>query len=459
MTTRLPDGFGVRFDPTVRMYSGGRVLIGGSPTKMLTLAPAAAAMLVDGYLEVTDQASAAVARRLLDSGVAHPRPVRRPSTADVTVIVPVRNNAHGLERLLAALRDHAVIVVDDGSTDPVQCSGDDVTVLRHDVARGPAAARNTGVGVATTEFVVFLDSDVVPRDGWLDAMLGHFDDPAVALVAPRIVAFDADSSALARYEHSRSSLDLGRRESRVRAGGIVSYVPSAAMLLRRRVIADEGGFDETMNVAEDVDLCWRLERSGWTLRYEPAAQVAHDHRVSFGKWFGRKMFYGTGAALLAERHAEAVAPMSMSLWTAAAAGSAATLTRTGLVGALVAMSVTLLRLRKVFTDLDQPTRLAAVFAARGFTAGFWQLASALCRSYWPVTVLAMVFSGRIRRIAFAAALADGAADWWKHREAGGLDPVRYTYFKRLDDVAYGAGLWRGAVRGRSAAALKPNLRG
>ncbi|GAA3173718.1 hypothetical protein GCM10020255_063840 [Rhodococcus baikonurensis] len=89
---RLPDGFGIRLDPKVRTYSGGRVLIGGSPTRMLKLAPTAAAMIGDGFLEVVDQQSAAVARHLLDSGVANPRPMSTPSAADVTVVIPVKDN-------------------------------------------------------------------------------------------------------------------------------------------------------------------------------------------------------------------------------------------------------------------------------------------------------------------------------------------------------------------------------
>jgi mycofactocin glycosyltransferase len=300
---------------------------------------------------------------------------------------------------------------------------------------------------------------VVPRAGWLEVILGHFSDPSVALVAPRIVALDVESNDLARYEHSRSSLDLGPREAQIRARSAVSYVPSAAMLARRRVLLDEGGFDETMHVAEDVDLCWRMEEAGWRLRYEPAAQVAHDHRVSFRQWFGRKMFYGTGAAPLGERHAGAVAPLNVSPWTFAAAILLATLTKLGIFGALVAMGATVLRLRRTFVELDQPTRVAAIYAAKGLGSGLWQLASAACRHYWPVTVLAMICSSRIRHIAIALAIGEGLADWWKHRESGGLDPARYVAYKRLDDVAYGAGLWRGAIHARSMEALKPTFGG
>ncbi|SLJ83200.1 sugar transferase [Mycobacteroides abscessus subsp. abscessus] len=53
------------------------------------------------------------------------------------------------------------------------------------------------------------------------------------------------------------------------------------------------------------------------------------------------------------------------------------------------------------------------------------------------------------------AVADGLADWFTHRDAGGLDPVRYLVYKRLDDLAYGTGLWVGAARARSLDALRP----
>ena len=45
-----------------------------------------------------------------------------------------------------------------------------------------------GAKLVTTPLVAFLDSDTCPRQGWLDALLPHFQDPRVALVAPRIVA-------------------------------------------------------------------------------------------------------------------------------------------------------------------------------------------------------------------------------------------------------------------------------
>lgn len=61
-------------------------------------------------------------------------------------------------------------------------------MVRHPTSLGPAAARNTGLAAAATPLVAFLDSDVVPEPSWLPPLLAAFEDPAVGLVALRIVA-------------------------------------------------------------------------------------------------------------------------------------------------------------------------------------------------------------------------------------------------------------------------------
>ena len=92
-------------------------------------------------------------------------------------------------------------------------------------------------------------------------------------------------SLVARYEAVRSSLDLGQREAPVVPYGTVSYVPSAAIICRRSVMDQVGGFDETLKSGEDVDLCWRFIEAGARLRYEPIAMVAHEHRTQLREWF------------------------------------------------------------------------------------------------------------------------------------------------------------------------------
>ncbi len=421
--------------------------------------------MAEGRLEVRDAVSAQLARTLLDATVAHPRPASGPSYRDVTVVIPVRDNPSGVKRLAGALRGLRVVVVDDGSSVPLH-RGDfadsacEIEVLHHPVSRGPAAARNTGLAAVTTDFVVFLDSDVVPCRGWLEALLGHFCDPAVALVAPRIIGLTESDSAVARYESVRSSLDLGHREAPVIPYGMVSYVPSAAMACRRSALDDVGGFDEGMRSGEDVDLCWRLVESGARLRYEPVALVSHEHRVGLRAWLARKAFYGGSAAPLAMRHPDKIAPLTISRTMLAVWALLATGSRVGFLASLVGIAVTARRVSAAMGAPETNPGDIARVAGGGLWAAALQLSSAICRHYWPITLLATASSRRCRKVVLASAVLDGAVDWLTRRNSANygakhLGLLPYLVLRRLDDLAYGAGVWTGVMRERTLRPLKP----
>ena len=131
----------------------------------------------------------AEAQRLLDAGLAHPD-LPPGAAVEVTVVVPVKDRTAGLARLLAALRadpgtaDCPVVVVDDGSADPAAVAAvagrHGAGLVRHESARGPAAARNAGLRAVTTAAVAFVDSDCVPENGWLPRLTRHLADPRLA---------------------------------------------------------------------------------------------------------------------------------------------------------------------------------------------------------------------------------------------------------------------------------------
>ncbi|MGY1715662.1 mycofactocin biosynthesis glycosyltransferase MftF [Geodermatophilus sp. SYSU D01106] len=465
---RLPDGYAVRLAPGTRRVEDGTALVGGSPLRLLRLSPAARRLLDGDRLTVADARTAALAGRLLDAGVAVPEPAGpAPGPDDVTVVVPVRDRPDGVARLLAALRADPstagvrVLVVDDGSADPAALAAAltdalapaGVEVLRHPSSRGPAAARDTGLRAATTEAVAFLDSDVVPVPGWLDVLLPHLADPRLAVVAPRVTALPPERPGwLCAYETAVSALDMGPAPGPVAPLTGLSYLPSAALLARRAALGD--GFDERMRVAEDVDLVWRLAAAGWRVRYEPAARVAHEHPSATAAWLRRRALYGTGAAPLAARHGALVAPVVISPWSAAALGLALA-GRGGRVAAAGVLGVAAARLAHRLAPAGgrPPYGRAAGLVLRGAAAGARTLARSATRHHWPLTVAAAAVSRRARRAAVAVAAADAVLGWWPHR--GQVDLPRFAAARRLEDLAYGAGLWAGALRARNPRCLLP----
>jgi mycofactocin system glycosyltransferase len=457
----LPAGFRLAFDPDVRRPTP-KVLIGGSPIRVFRLTSAGAAVVdrwIRGEPVAQSPSARALAGRLVDAGLAQPRPGPgpHPGAGDCTIIIPVKDQDAGLTATLDRLGEVAapVLIVDDGSRTPVVAP---FAVVRHDSPRGPAAARNTGWRRATTEIVVFVDAGCRPHSEWLDRLLPHFADPAIGAVAPRIETLMGPGTPawLGRYEKRRSPLDLGPRPGPVHPQSRVPYVPTATLAVRRAGLDAVGGFDETLRFGEDVDFVWRLHRAGWRVRYEPAARMRHPARGSLGAWIDQRFRYGNSAAPLAARHGRDVAPLWSSPWSVASWGLALA-GHTG-AGAALALGTSGALARRAPGD----RRTEAALAGLALT-GHLRTGSALARAVrkaWlpPAVVVAAASRGRsgrrIRRALALSLLGASTAEWLRTRP--NLSLPTWVALSLADDLAYQAGVWSGVWRSRSAGALWPN---
>ena len=120
------------------------------------------------------------------------------------------------------------------------------------------------------------------------------------------------------------------------------------------------------------------------------------------------------------------------------------------------MTATIVRLARRLPRSSRPVASAARLVADGSVASFVQASALLLRHWWPAAVAAALVSPRVRRALAVAAIVDSLFEWRRTRAK--LDPVRFALLRRLDDIAYGAGVWWSAWRGRSLAALRPSLR-
>ena len=451
----------LREDPSTRGFDGGTVLLGGSPLRLFRIAPRATDLVArwrTGAPVGSAKAAQLLARRLVSAGAFSPRPVEAAfGPQDVTVVVPVRDRPAQLDRLLGALDGPACIVVDDASAD----AGATKEIAERHGARfvglnshaGPSGARNAGMEKVHSALVAFVDSDCVPTEGWLGPLLGHFDDPLVAAVAPRIVAAAArPPSALSRFEAVRSSLDRGTREGSVRPGGPIPFVPSAALLIRADVVAGPELFDASLRGGEDVDLVWRLAEAGWDVRYVPASTVEHDTAATLGSFLARRAFYGTTAAPLARRHRGALAPVHLSGWSLAV-WVLAVARRPVLALAALAASIGILA-RRLAGLVRDPVMVATRIAGGGTARSALPSLGGLARAWSPALVLGLAFR-RTRKASVLTLVLPALGDWVANRQA--LDPLRFTAFHVADDAAYGLGVWAGCVRERTATPLVPRV--
>jgi mycofactocin system glycosyltransferase len=470
----LPAGRGVALDDRVRIWRDASVVLGGAPWGIVRIAAAARPFV--GRLKDAGSAglvpSSGVERALVDMllprGIVHPLPTHdhHPDSV-VEVVVPAYERPDLLDECLTALRaaspETHIIVVDDASTsatvgDVVRAHG--ATLIRHPVNRGPAAARNTGLGAVTAPIVAFVDADCAVTPGWLDPLLAHFDDPRVSAVAPRIRPRSNSEDMLPRYEFTRSALDMGPRPQLVALGAPLGYLPSATLLIRRTALGPLV-FDEDLRVGEDVDLVWRLSDADWMVRYEPTSIVTHEIRPQLFDWAKRHFDYGTSASQLDIRHPRRLAPARWSIWNFAA--GLLVLARWPTRGLAVAAGLgvaglsTGLLARKLRASEVSPA-VAALVVGKGLVAETAATGHLLRREWWPLGWLALATAPRSRLGRFAAAtmLIPLAREWFIRRPR--LDPARYVALRLVEDAAYGSGVIASAITDKRPGVLLPLVR-
>nr|WP_281373433.1 mycofactocin biosynthesis glycosyltransferase MftF [Kineococcus aurantiacus] len=463
----MPHGSRVVLTRDVKALDGGRVLAGGSPLTAVQLSDAAAQVLRGWAVPVQDDTSAAVADRLLALDLADPRfddgPATTATARDLTVVVPVRDRTTPLDRCLSALAPLRVVVVDDGSHDPAAVAA---VVHRHGAGlialpenHGPAAARNAGLRQVRTPLVAFVDSDVRAPAEVLRRLGREFADPALDLVGPRVVPAPRAGRVrwFHRYDEIASSLDMGPAAGRVRPGARLSYLPSACLVARTASLAP--GFAPELRVGEDVDLVWRLAAAGGVVRYVPRYVVRHDSRDTFREWFATKFSYGSGGADLGRRHGPLIAPAVLTGPTAAVAVAVLLRRRWGVPVVLGAIALTAVRSARRLPRSEGRHRLALTLSAGAALGGVHQASSLLLRAWWPVVWPLALVSRTVRRAVTTAVVVDVVSA----RHAHPREPLLRTLLgRRLDDLAYGAGLWVGALRERQLSCLavvRPRRRG
>lgn len=235
--------------------------------------------------------------------------------ANISLVVPVKNNQQGILRFLLACMDvfsphscpREIIVVDNRSSPPLIMPrlaswGLPLQILTCPQP-GPAAARNLGAKHATGEWVLFLDSDCLPTPTLIEGYQ-HACNGSVAY-AGAVCA--AQNDPLSRYYETQRifSPPVVWDEGIERP----AYVITANALVWFPALARVGGFDERFPEAggEDIDLGLRL----WTigpLSYAPDAHVVHVTEPDLGSFVRRFARYGRANRLLSARYQTNLAP-------------------------------------------------------------------------------------------------------------------------------------------------------
>jgi glycosyltransferase involved in cell wall biosynthesis len=153
-------------------------------------------------------------------------------------------------------KDFELIVIDDGSTDESAAKlrqfGSQMRVASQP-RRGVAAARNAGVSVASGRYLAFLDSD----DLWLQGKLAH--QTAFMEAHPEIAISQTDEIWIRRGARVNPNFRNLKPSGDIFARSLDRCLVSpSAVMMKRDLFLEAGGFDETLPVCEDYDLWLRI---------------------------------------------------------------------------------------------------------------------------------------------------------------------------------------------------------
>ena len=211
----------------------------------------------------------------------------------ISVVIPTFNRRETLENVLPLLAaqtlpadQYELLLCDSGSTDGTLELVAKLAIpnLRHILPaenRGRSGARNAGIRAASGEFVLFTDADILPSPNLLEEHLRlHRSHPHSA-----VVGLEVQVDSVAEYEQVRDNPYDKGRHMHGRSDKEMSWLffLTGNASAPRQALLDVGLFDENFTVYghEDLELGYRLQKAGYTIRYNAAAVNYHWHPVPF----------------------------------------------------------------------------------------------------------------------------------------------------------------------------------
>ena len=220
---------------------------------------------------------------------------------DVSVVISCYNKGETIaQSIRSVLLQEGVhfelIVVDDGSTDGSSnildafLRDERVKIIRKDHS-GISATKNIGTANARSDIVYFVDGDCVLDQNSLPRLLSSFTSPRIGCVGGAVRAINKSNSIANAIELMQNEV-----ERKWPFGANVAY--------KKDVLARTGGFDESAEAGEDVDLFLRTRKMGFDFAYNPAIVARTVNPESFSSFLNQRYHWGIGFAQLAERHKE-----------------------------------------------------------------------------------------------------------------------------------------------------------
>lgn len=180
----------------------------------------------------------------------------------ISVVLPTYNRENVISRAVESVlcqtyENIELIIVDDGSSDNtkeiIENYKDKIKYIKQDNA-GASSARNNGIRQSQGEYIAFLDSDDQWNCNKLQLQYEFFTSNDVALVSTGSNTYLEDGSLKKIYPSKINTKPIKSFKDVF----IHPYLGTPTVMVKRNAILSEGGFDETLRTAEDIDLFLRI---------------------------------------------------------------------------------------------------------------------------------------------------------------------------------------------------------
>jgi GT2 family glycosyltransferase len=221
-----------------------------------------------------------------------------------SVIVPFAGSQRELDELVARLRGlevregDQVLVADNRAAPAPPADPGPVRWITAGAVAAPSFARNAAAREARGEWLVFLDGDVEPDHGLVDAYLDPAPPDGVGILGGALEDVPGGPGLAARYAVSRGMMSQATTLRHPHA----PFVQTANCAVRRTAFEAVGGLAEDARAGEDADLCWRLAAAGWRLELRDRARARHRSRPTLRALLSQLAVHGAGSAWLDRRH-------------------------------------------------------------------------------------------------------------------------------------------------------------
>lgn len=219
----------------------------------------------------------------------------------LTVIVPCYQSERTIRECLNAILNQQtsvrfdMIVVDSSSDQTariVETEYPSVKLIHLNQRTFAGAARNVGMRATRAPFCLMIDSDCIAESDLIERAIARHREGDYAAVGGSLANGTPNSVSgsigyLIEFKEFMPSTPM-----RLEKG-----IPTANIMYRREVLGRYGGFDETMWLAEDILLHWKMYQEGEQILFDPAIKVTHLNKTGWRQVLGYQIDLGRLSAV------------------------------------------------------------------------------------------------------------------------------------------------------------------